>query len=240
MRKKKNCPQISVVMTSYNGSRFISEQVESILPQLGDDDELVISDDCSNDATVESVHKFKDSRIKLISNEKNLGLHKNFAQVVNMANGEFVFLCDQDDIWKPEKIRICKSALENHDLVIHNGIFVDENGKQQNRTIFDYRYPVLSYFSNLIQNTSIGACMVLRRSLLARLLPFPENVPMHDWYIFLCALRWKMKIEILGNELICYRRHEGNLSPTGDCMGGYSILKKLSFRWKMLLKTAFV
>lgn len=229
--------KVSVVMTSYNGARFISEQIQSILPQLGESDELIISDDCSTDDTVALIRSFNDSRIRLFQNSVNVGLGRNIAQCMNRANGELIFFCDQDDIWEPDKVEKCRSALMSHDLVIHNGIFMDKRGQQQNRTIFQYRYPVLNYWKNLIRNSCVGACMALRRDLLKMLLPIPEDIPMHDWYIFLCALRMKKRIKVVGDKLILYRRHGGNSSPTGNGKSPHSLPEMLSWRWKLLLKT---
>lgn len=228
---------ISVVMTSYNGAQFISEQISSILPQLGKDDELIVSDDCSTDNTIALIRSFNDPRIRLFQNSINMGLRRNVAQSMNKANGELVFLCDQDDIWKPDKVDICASALVSHDLVIHNGVFVNKTGQLQNRTIYQYRHPVLNYWKNLVKNSCIGACMAFRREFLETSLPIPEDIPMHDWYLILCALRLKTRIKIIEDKLIHYRRHEGNSSPTGSRKSRHSILKKVFWRWQLLRET---
>ena len=92
---------ISIAMTSYNGEKYIREQLDSILTQTYGNFELIICDDRSKDSTVEIIKDYciKDSRIKLYVNEKNLGFKKNFEKAISLCKGEYIALSDQDDIY---------------------------------------------------------------------------------------------------------------------------------------------
>ena len=98
---------ISVCIASYNGARYIREQIESIVAQLDDNDEIIVCDDHSTDDTVAIVKSLPYQQIRLVENEKNLGYTGNFEHCIALARGEYIFLCDQDDIWKPNKVALC-------------------------------------------------------------------------------------------------------------------------------------
>ncbi|KMQ51581.1 Alpha-L-Rha alpha-1,3-L-rhamnosyltransferase [Chitinispirillum alkaliphilum] len=234
---KNRDKKISVVMTAYNGESYIGEQINSVLSQLSAGDELIIGDDRSADSTLEIIKSFKDPRIKLIVNEQNLGVIKNISRLLNKVNGRYVFLSDQDDVWLPEKVKHCLSQLENHDLLVHNGFFIDGDGKSLNKTIFDCLTPSLSYLKNLAGNRYVGACMAFTDTFLSTLLPIPENIPMHDWYIAQRALRLRKKIKIEERELILYRRHADNVSSTGCHKSNLHFCEKLKGRLQLFIRT---
>lgn len=94
---------ISVCMATYNGEEYIKEQLESILCQLGEMDEIIISDDGSTDNTLNIIESYNDSRIKIHINTGKHGFVYNFENALQKAKGEYIFLSDQDDIWLPEK-----------------------------------------------------------------------------------------------------------------------------------------
>lgn len=122
---------ISVCMATYNGEKYIHEQMSSILPQLCDLDEIIVCDDASVDKTVAILESFCDNRIKLFRNSSNLGHVKNFEKAISLANGEYIFLSDQDDIWEPNKIKKTIDVFErrsNISLIYHNLHLIDESG----------------------------------------------------------------------------------------------------------------
>ena len=92
---------ISIAMATYNGEKYLAEQLDSILAQTVQDFELIVCDDCSSDSTAEILSRYaeKDSRIKIFVNEKNLGFVKNFEKAVSLCSGEYIALSDQDDVW---------------------------------------------------------------------------------------------------------------------------------------------
>ena len=129
---------ISVCMATYNGECFLKEQIDSILPQLSQEDELIISDDGSTDRTLEIIASYKDERIKVFNHEKTGNKYyptlkvcystSNFENALNQAKGDYIFLSDQDDVWEKNKINESLELLKKYDYVIHNLSLIDENG----------------------------------------------------------------------------------------------------------------
>ena len=111
---------ISVCMATFNGEKYIKEQIQSILNQLSLDDEVIISDDGSSDKTLEVINHINDKRIKVFTNTHKHGFTHNFENALNHANGEYIFLSDQDDIWAEEKVNKVMESLIYNDLVIHD------------------------------------------------------------------------------------------------------------------------
>ena len=108
-----NRESVSVCMASYNGAFYIKQQIESILPQLGQEDELIIVDDCSVDDTIEVILSIPDNRIQLHRNISNKGVVKTFEEAVCLAKNEFVFLADQDDIWTENRVERMLQVLQH-------------------------------------------------------------------------------------------------------------------------------
>jgi glycosyltransferase involved in cell wall biosynthesis len=102
--------KISVCIATFNGGRFIQEQVMSVLPQLGEEDEMVVSDDGSTDDTIPILKSFHDPRISIWQNNGRHGFIWNFENALTKAMGDVIFLCDQDDIWKPNKVETVMTA----------------------------------------------------------------------------------------------------------------------------------
>lgn len=125
---------ISVAMCTFNGEKYIKEQIESIINQSLIPDEIVICDDCSKDNTVNIIKETLDNwsgKVHLVVNEKNLGYRKNFEKAISLCNGDIIFLSDQDDVWNRNKIEIMVNALNNSDAILafHDVEVVDENLK---------------------------------------------------------------------------------------------------------------
>lgn len=220
---------ISVCLASYNGIDYIYDQVESIINQLREDDELIISDDGSNDGTVELISSIaeNDHRIILLHGPQK-GLVKNFENALNHATGKFIFLSDQDDIWHPNKVEVFLTNLEKNLLVVSDCNVVDKEMNVISNSFFEFNGLRRNGFSNLIRNSYLGCCMAFQRELLDIALPFPENVPMHDWWLGTCASA-KGNVQFLDERLLSYRRHGSNASSTSE-KSKYSIFEKLNFR----------
>ena len=123
--------EINILMATYNGEKYVAEQIESILNQTYKNIKLIISDDCSKDRTQEIVKKYKekDSRIELFIQEKNLGVVKNIEFLLRQVKSPYYMLADQDDYWCPEKVEksLQKLKTTNSDLVFSDLEVVDEN-----------------------------------------------------------------------------------------------------------------
>lgn len=202
---------ISVCITTYNGEKYIEEQLESILKQLKNNDEVVISDDGSSDKTIQLIKGFQDSRIKLFINSfKNIIL--NFEFVLNKATGNIIFLSDQDDIWYDNKVSEVVKILRNYDLVYTNAsVFKDT---KEDGFLFNKRKRN-GLLSNFIKNYCLGATMAFKSSFLKYSLPFPKNIEMHDMWIYFIS-EFYGKTYYYKEPLIYYRRHGSNASNASE------------------------
>jgi glycosyltransferase involved in cell wall biosynthesis len=217
--------KISVCIATYNGEKYIREQLESIIPQLPENGEIIISDDSSTDKTLEIINSIKDKRIKIFSNQKFRSPIFNFENAIRQAQGKYIFLADQDDKWFSNKIEIMLNALQNHDLVVSNAFIGDESLN----IIKD------SYFKNLLRNSYLGCCIAFDRKLINIALPFPENIPMHDMWIGMVAEVYFKPI-FIPDKLMIYRRHSDNVTSISENFtSNNSFVSKLSFRYNLLL-----
>lgn len=218
---------ISVCMATYNGEKYIREQMDSILQQLGEGDELIISDDLSSDKTVEIIKSYKDKRIKLYIHGDNHGFVRNFENVLVHADGDIIFLSDQDDIWMPDKVKVTIAALANCDFTVSDCITINENEQviSQSR-IKDYNIKT-GFWRLMIKTRYLGCCMAFRRSVLEAALPFPENAYLMEHDLWLAAVaECYFKTSLIEEPLIKYRRHGGNVS-SGGASKGYSVPIKI-------------
>jgi glycosyltransferase involved in cell wall biosynthesis len=220
---------ISTCLASYNGERFILSQIESILSQLSESDELIISDDSSSDRTVELIKDIQDPRIILFENNQFKSPVFNFEFALKQAKGDYIFLADQDDIWLPQKVEVCFDLLRKYDLVVSDCEIIDGSRKILERSFFKVRNSGTGFLKNILHNSYLGCCMAFRKEILRQALPFPHDIPMHDMWLGLVS-------EIYGTPhftsqvLLQYRRHGSNASPTGQD-SPYSLFRKMKFRY---------
>lgn len=208
--------KVSVCMAVHNGAAFLKPQVESILVQLGAEDELVVVDDGSQDDSWGLLQNIKDPRLHAHRNERNVGVLRAFERALNLARGDILFLSDQDDVWLSGKVA---KALDVFDsipsvtMVASDAILIDEQGRTLNESFFSVRGPFSSGFvHNFIKNKYLGCTLSFRRIMLRNFLPIPQDVPMHDiWFGLLNEIYGKTYF--IDEPLIAYRRHRGNASP---------------------------
>ena len=206
--------KISVCMATYNGEKFLKEQLDSILPQLSTEDEVVISDDGSSDATLEIIESYEDKRIQLYhSNNKNLIF--NFENALIRAKGDFIFLSDQDDIWFENKIVKYLKHLKKYHLVFSNAAIFSGNNKNDHTLFFRDDRDRTGLLNNLYRVNFLGATLAFQKSVLQKALPFPKKIAMHDIWIGLIAESIGQTYYIK-EPLIYYRRHENSASTTGS------------------------
>ncbi|GED49375.1 alpha-L-Rha alpha-1,3-L-rhamnosyltransferase [Carnobacterium maltaromaticum] len=207
---------ISVCMATYNGSSFIKRQLDSIVTQLHEGDEIIIVDDCSSDGTVEIItNDFKEINIRLFVNEFNLGSVASFEKAIKYANGEYIFLADQDDIWLENKVEIMKNSFTHETmLVVHDAYVVDGELNILNNSWNNYNKNTITnnIILNFMKNGFTGCMMAFKRELVTKVLPFPKNIEMHDqWIAQVCMLN-KFKIVKINLPLMYYVRHGGNVT----------------------------
>ena len=224
---------ISVCMATYNGEKYIREQVDSILAQLGSDDELIVSDDGSSDATLSILRSYGDPRIKLSHNTLRHGVNGNFENALRQAQGDYIFLADQDDVWLPGKVRTCVEALRTTDLVVHDCIVTDSRLKTVHESFFALRGSRSGFWRNWVRNSYVGCCMAFRREILDRVLPIPTRMgALHDCWIGLLA-EAAGRTEFLPFAGIRFRRHEQNTSPTA-AESEFSLSSRIGYRIGLL------
>ncbi len=221
---------ISVCLACYNGEKYIEEQLRSILVQLGDHDEVIISDDGSSDSTIEIIRSFRDPRIRILSNPgPDHGVNANFNNALSNARGDIIFLSDQDDVWLPGKVQNCLDALENADLVVHDAIITDYTLKPYNKTLFSELNIKKGFVNNLVKNRFTGCCMAFKSGMLKYMLPIPVCKSFfHDnWIGLICEL--KGNVSFIESAEIYFRRHPDSKSLAGKGIG-LSLLNKLKSR----------
>jgi len=215
----------SVALCTYNGARFILEQLESIAGQTHLPDEVLVFDDCSTDGTLDIVGQFAaKAPFKLLysQNQLQLGVAKNFERAISSCTGDVIFLCDQDDVWFPEKVATMLPlfiADERVGLVFSNALVVDSRLNPLGYTVWDtFRLDkngraeldsdqALSF---LIKRTVVtGATAAFRATLREKILPI-SPIFMHDaWIVFVAASY--ARITSVDVPLIMYRQHDNNV-----------------------------
>lgn len=203
---------ISVCMAVKNGANYIAEQIDSIIGQLGPDDELIVSDDHSTDSTLEIVRGFGDTRIRIYSSARH-GVVNNFELALNRSSGDFVFLADQDDIWHSDKLATMMPYLKEYSVVVCDCILVDDQRKVLNDSFFEFNRSGKGFFKNLITNSYMGCCMGFRKEVLKKALPFPPDT-IHDFWIGMVA-ESQFNSLFLDKALVSHRIHNKNASSTG-------------------------
>ncbi len=203
---------ISVLLAAYCDKRYLTEEIKSILPQMADDDELLISDDSPSGCTItrDAALAFQDPRIRCLQGPRR-GVIRNVEFLLGQAQGSILVLSDQDDVWLPDKLsrtRECLGGVCKPALLLHNAKLTDEALQPTGETLFQQRKAAPGYLRNLLRNSYTGCCMAFTRELLPYVLPFPQGLPMHDQWI-------GMRAEQVGTvtfeqtPLILHRRHEG-------------------------------
>ena len=224
---------ISVCIATYNGERFIREQIDSILRQLSSDDEIIVSDDGSTDDTISIIDSIDDKRIIIIEGPRKHSPTPNFECAMKEAKGDYIFMADQDDVWKPNKVEVCIEWLHKYDCVVSDAEVTDINLNP----LYPSLYTIMQVRQGRIYNTVwkngyTGCCMAFRRNVLNASLPFPKNIPMHDiWIGNVAAYKYNMKF--IPDKLIMFRRHNETISCNGKG-SKYSIWQQIKFRWSVI------
>jgi glycosyltransferase involved in cell wall biosynthesis len=219
---------IDILLTTYNGERFLAVQIESILSQTYTDWKLLIRDDGSNDQTIKIINhyvkQFPDKIIHIDDTNKNLGVTRNFERLMEHSTAPYLMFCDQDDIWLNEKIEKSLMKIQAMEkiygshipLLVYTDLSVcNEKGDIISDSFWKYQggdpTVPLNHAKALVQNNATGNTMIFNRSLLNNALPFSSNAVMHDWWLALTAL-YLGKIDYLSIQTIMYRQHNNNVS----------------------------
>ncbi len=220
---------ISVALAAYEGEAYIEAQLRSILPQLSHDDEIIVSDDKPGGATERIVRRVMadDPRVLYVEG-KGQGVVANFVNAIRHCRGDKIYLCDQDDVWLPDKVRQVTEAFENGaTLVLHNAYVTDKDLNITDYSFFALRGSKPGFLRNIVKNSYMGCCMAFDRSLLKKILPMPQHLPMHDQWIGLMGEKYG-KVAFLDAPLIYYRR-------TGNNVTGGETTTKQKLQWRRYL-----
>jgi glycosyltransferase involved in cell wall biosynthesis len=207
-------PLISIVMCTYNGEAFLEAQINSLINQTYPNLEIIISDDASADNTRTILSRYADNPIiKLFFQENNLGFVANFEFAISKASGNFIALCDQDDVWLPEKITELYEHLPADCLLIYsNSLLIDDNGTSLHKTLADLREMYSGndtrYFA--FYNIVPGHAAMIKRALLQYALPLP-SIAFHDWWLAAVATIYG-KICYHDKVLNHYRQHANTVT----------------------------
>lgn len=212
---------VSVAMATYNGEKYLRKQLDSIFNQTYNNIEVVVTDDCSCDATVKILEEYsKVYNLKYYVNDKNLGYCKNFERALSLCNGEFIALSDQDDIWLPEKISVLVEEIGENDLVCSNAVLINNDGDVISNSFKDYaKHRIIddnSIYSASERSFITGCTALFRKTLLEKALPVPNSVKHHDLWLGIIAM-WEKGVKYVETPLIEYRQHGNN--QVGACEG---------------------
>ena len=218
--------KVSVVMAAYNGSEYVTEQLNSIDNQSMNPDEIIVVDDASTDNTAELVRQFLDSTDidgRLIIHEKNKGYRDTFFDALKYADGDIIFLCDQDDIWHSDKIKRMLDVMDknksvkalntSYKLIDGDGEYIYEGIRNKRRNKDKRAFYSISLEEVLRYNAAMGCTMAFTRDIKDKLLAHIDevmtyNIP-HDWIINIAAAM-DDGLFMLNEELISYRLHGDN------------------------------
>lgn len=220
------CTDLTVVLCSYNGERYIREQIKSILCQTLLPASIIIVDDSSNDSTVSIITEYLESkpvRIFLFRNEFNLGVCKSFGRAINLVSTKYTALCDQDDVWAQKKLEFAMNKMlelesmygEDTPLLVHSDLtVVDSSLKVLSNSFFDYRgiqHEHLFPLDILLVQNYVTGCTVLFNDPLKRIaLPLPSSIIMHDWWLAQLAAAVG-KVGFVDSPTVFYRQHGLNV-----------------------------
>lgn len=221
--------RISVALAAYRGEAYIEEQISSILCQLGENSELIVSGDMPGGETEKIVEAMalSDSRARYLKGGGG-GVIANFENALKYASGGVIFLSDQDGVWLPGKVEACVKEIENGaSLVLHDTKLTDGKLNVTDESFFKVNGSKPGFLNNYIHNSYMGCCMAFTKEMCRLSLPFPENIPMHDQWIGLLAEKYG-KVSFLETPYLLHRCHGGNV--TG---GKTSVSDKI--RWRVNL-----
>jgi glycosyltransferase involved in cell wall biosynthesis len=202
-------PQISIALATYNGEKYLVQQIETLLHQTYLNIEIVVSDDGSTDNTINILESYakKTNNFFVFKNAGVHGIKRNFENALKYCKGAYIAFADQDDIWMPNKIERLFAAIGDNALSYHNSLFVDDAGNSLQRT-FATRLNMYEGDDGrafLFCNCVSGHAMLFRRDLLDIVLPFADAVH-HDWWLAFIAAE-NGGIKYVDEVLVHYRQH---------------------------------
>lgn len=214
----------SVAVATYNGEKYIARQIRSILEQTFPVHEIIVSDDGSNDKTVDIIKSldYKGVSIKIFSNTDRHGCCGNFENAIKMCTGDYIFLADQDDVWFPNKVEMFNAFISRTPsalCIASDGILIGPDGRKidgEFSPIFRHvpgsscKMSQEKYLTYIVQTYLVrGMALCVSWELLDLMIPFPKTFAAHDKWIVFCAL-CKDSFYLIHEKLVKYRIHDSN------------------------------
>lgn len=210
---------ISIAIATYNGEKYLREQLDSIYAQTYKQLEVVVTDDCSTDGTVSILEEYRQKYgLKYYVNLHNLGFVKNFERAISLCTGDYIALADQDDVWFPGKLftllnamMLCELSNPDKPIIIHHDVYiVDENLKNKGLRYINNKGNSSGLINLLFGNPKVqGAASMFNRKLKNMCFPLPDDTPLHDLYIsYVCECFGVRKY--ISEPLMLYRQHANN------------------------------
>ncbi|WP_018616005.1 glycosyltransferase family 2 protein [Segetibacter koreensis] len=243
----KDKETICILLASYNGESFLSDQLESLQSQTYSNWNLFIRDDGSTDGTVAIINKYaaKDKRISFLDDgRKNLGSCQNFASLIHFTREkyEYYMFCDQDDFWLPGKIKdtlvlmqeVQKQQEKETPIVVYTNFLYVDRSLQVIESKKDFQTTKVSNlrFAHLLaQNPAYGCTMMINKQLAAIIDPIPAESENHDYWVALVATALG-KISYLNKQTLLYRQHNNNISTNYDSNSLSKRLKRIVLQRK--------
>ena len=214
VKRRKNEPLISIAMATYNGEKYLREQLESIYAQTYKNIEVVVTDDGSTDKTVEILEEYANSHgLRYYINEINLGFVKNFEKAVDLCRGDYIALSDQDDIWLPYKLSTLMENIGDNILACSDLALINENGQTLEESFFEStnrsKNEKFTFYKLMFRNYIWGCTILMKKDLLKKAHPIPINAESHDqWYGLVASAVGSIYLH--KKSLILYRQHDKN------------------------------
>ena len=237
-----NEPLVDILMSVYNGEKFLAEQLESLLGQTHKNWRLVVRDDNSTDSSVRVLSEYRNrypEKIVFVSDQRGqLGACQGFAQVVQHSSADYMMFCDQDDVWLPTKVELSLAEILRLErlnpgmpIVVYTDlVVVDEELKVLAESFWRYQHidPQENSLSSLIlDNVATGCTMILNRPLKELALPVPSEAIIHDWWFSLvCSVYGK--VSFVNDKTVLYRQHGKNEVGAQD----YRLSTRFRRLWK--------
>jgi len=213
---------LSIALCTYNGSKFLRKQLQSLANQTLPPFEVVVTDDCSTDDTISIIQEFaKALNIKIFANDFPLKVTKNFEKAISLCSGDIILMCDQDDIWHPDKLAKISQYFQdnpNKSAVSADAELVDEKGESLNKNFWSvvrfHEFQIQQFKDGkavellLAGNRTAGCMMAFRKELIEKIVPFPIHIPLmiHDNWITIVAAMMD-SLGMIDEKLISYRQH---------------------------------
>jgi glycosyltransferase involved in cell wall biosynthesis len=206
-------PLVSVVLGTFNGERYLEEQLRSVLEQTYKQLEILAIDDGSSDGTVGILRQYAalDSRIRVVINERNLGFIRNFEKGCSLATGHWIALCDQDDFWMPDKVKKMVAGIGHYPMIYCDSELCGEDLRPLGKKISDlvHYQPFDDCRQLCVFSRMYGHATLITRELFGKASPFREEVPHDGWLAFHATLYGG--VAYLPEVLVKYRQHAGNV-----------------------------